>query len=149
MNRKLIEAFKIQQVVAPAQRTTYGTFYNGVTTTSSGIDTQGYDQATFILNAGTCYGTVAASIFASDDNVWENATAVTGADMTTVTGTGNDNTVYVGNLQTKNTKRYLFCRSVHTAAAAGTTTTNYSMAVILGDADSIPVTQDNTVSFDV
>jgi hypothetical protein len=113
------------------------------TVNGTGIDTRGFEEALIVLAVGTVpsNGTVNAKIQESSDNT-------TFADITDVAFTevdaDNDALSYVGRINLRGRKRYL--RSV--VVVANQTTPLY-VGAILSQAKTEPVSQINTVAFDV
>jgi hypothetical protein len=112
----------------------------------AGVDTQGFRDAKIVLNVGTCLGptTLGVEICENSANSPVGSIPITGAAF--LVSATNDQNVLVGNVQ--GTKRYLFARAV--ASAPGSPTiTGLGITAELGDAVSAPVSQSQTVAFDV
>lgn len=110
---KLIEAVEFKQLDKPASRTASTVLYNGVAaTTTSYLDTQGYDEVVISLNKGTFASgaVVDFSVVESADTDPSAATAVSGASFTQGTPSADD-AVEVISIQCKDTKRYLWLKS--------------------------------------
>lgn len=142
------ERILVKQAAAPSVRPLADTRYNDALTAASatGIDTKGYDEALIVadlgaISSGTLDLTIMDSSLAASA---VNATAVTGATFTQLTSS-RDSGIYTGRVRTKNTKRYLYIRAV----AATADDKAYAVNVLLGKADSLKVTQDNTPDFTV
>ena len=125
------------------------TRYNGLVTaaSSTGIDTKDYDQCIIAFNLGTI-----ASTGTLDVAVYESSVGTTSAGSNFITGASfaqkdnGDNGLFVGQIDCKNTKRYLYVQAI----AAVATAKDYGINVLLGKHDGLsPVSQDNTVAFTV
>lgn len=127
-----------------------GTNYNGAASGAVGIDCDGFDEATIIAHIGEVQATGTLDITVMDNSANQTSSGLgVVADVDAVTQAfaqftpSNDNSVYIGRIQTKNCKRYLFIRAVGATAAA-----EFSVVVLLSKAKSaIPVTQTNSVVF--
>ena len=143
----LKEKIKIQEAFKALQRSTADTRYNDQTTAASavGIDTKNFDQAIIALALGTI-----TSPGTLDVTVLESSVGTTAAGANAITNaviaqkSNGDSGLYVGQIDTKNTKRYLYVKAVAATASAKA----YGISVILGKSDGLdPVTQVNTVAF--
>ena len=121
---------KAVQALAPASQSV--ATHNG-----DAVDTKGFKEALFILNAG-----VASATGTADVKVQECATSdgqyadIEGAAFTQIT-TANDVAIYQGRVRiTPTRKRYL--RAV---AVVGTDVVVLGVAVILGDAQNLPAAE--------
>ncbi len=114
------------------------------TITGTGIDTLNFQHAMIVVHAGTngSSGTVNVHVEESD-SLATGYTDVTGAAFTEITE-ANDNTVYVGALLLNPRKRY-----IRVIMVVGTAACDASALVLLGGADDCPVSQVNTLAFNV
>lgn len=135
---KLIENVKYQQLIKPQSLTATGILYNGVAaTTTSYIDTRGYDEINIVLNKGETTGTIAAAIYESSSTDPSAATAISGADFTSFTS-ANDAAIESMSVVCKNTDRYLWLRTNKTT---DTNAALISAVAVLGKPDSAPTTE--------
>ena len=145
---KLIEDLKYQSLYLASNVTTAATLFNSVASgvTGSALDTQGYDEVNFYLSAGafTGDGSLAVSIFENDADLPSGASAISGADFTTVT-TSNDETAQIGSVRCDSYERYLWARTVKT----GTGSANFAIVAIMGKGGEHPETQSPVPIFDV
>jgi len=132
-NELLYNVLKPVQAIPAASLT--GTTYNGVSVTGSGIDTQGYDGALIVLNAGTFTNAASAlvTVIESATNDYSGATLVTGATFTAIT-TANDVALHKGFVLTSASKRYIWVKAVLT----GDGTAPMSATVLLGRPSAMP-----------
>jgi hypothetical protein len=151
-NDLFTENLVARTAVTPRRDATASTLYNGSVdgATCVGIDTMKYDEAAVLLQAGLISsGTLACSIFDSSVGTTSvGASAITGADFTTLTAENyrGSTGVFIGSIKTKNTKRYLYVKTVLTVADAK----DFGVTVLLGKGDgAMPVTQGQTVAFAV
>ena len=150
-NDLLTESLKIQQAVTPRRDSTASTLYNGsvLGATGVGIDTKDFDEAQIMLQIGLISsGTLDCSVY--DSSVGNNSTGstlVTGASFAQVSSSYVGSTgVFVGSIKTKNTKRYLYVKTVLATADVK----DFAVTVALGKGDgAMPVTQGQTVAFQV
>ena len=145
MSGKAVENLKFQQIIKPAQRTGTAALYNGETsTTSNYIDTQGYDDLTIILNAGTSLGSssVAGALYEDSTDTDTSATAITGADFTAIT-TSTDDAIQVASIHCADYERYMWVRTYDSTGA----TSNYSAVAILSKGGVLP--ESNSPVFDL
>lgn len=116
----------------------------GTVISPAAIDTLGYHHALVVVNSGLNGSSGTAAITVTEcDTVGGTYTPVTGAAFTTITE-ALDNNVYVGYLNLRPRKRYL-----KISAVIGTAACDLGVTVLLGGSDKEPVTQENTVAFNV
>ena len=115
------------------------------TVDGDGVDTNGYDEALVILNAGTATATGTANVKlqeSSDNAVADAFTDIAGAAFVEVVA-ANDETVYVGRIRVKNFERYIRAVSI-----VGTDTVELGVIIILGKNKGLkPVSQVQDVAF--
>ena len=133
-------------------------FWNGValtTVSGTGIDVAEYEDALFVLNAGTVLGQRASllnSVYEADSDDMTGSMAITSASFTTIDDDG-DETTQLANLKVADHKRYLWLRTEVQNAFDGTTagteaaTIDFSAQIMLNGSRSLPVS--NTLIFDV
>lgn len=141
--RRLTEHVRVQSAGTPASYSV-GTYYNGESDASGiGIDTRGYDQAMVVVHAGVAAGTLDVSLAATASNstTASSASALSSTSFTQI-DSSNDENIYVANILTKNIARYLFVKQTVASDAV-----IFGSEVILGSADSEPVSQPNDVEF--
>ena len=154
MNRKLTEELLVmqgntgQRPVFPPERILGATvYYNGYsiqTGTGMMIDCADYDRVAFCIMVGTCaYGTIANAIYENSSDDMTTATALTGADFTTI-NSASDETIEVAEVNCANSERYLCLR---TETFDTLCTVDMAAIAILGYGRNEPV--GNTVKFDV
>jgi len=148
-NESLKEGLLLTPAFEALQRSLADTRYNGLVTaaSSTGIDTRDYDQCIIEFNLGTI-----ASTGTLDVAVYESSVSTTSAGSNFLTGasfaqkSNGDNGLLIGQIDCKNTKRYIYVQAI----AAVATAKEYGINVLLGKYDGLsPVTQDNTVAFTV
>lgn len=143
---KLIEAAKFTQLWNPLSRTSTGTLYNSDGSTGSGLDTKESDEVVFQINVGAFAGastTLNAAVYEAATNNADSASAVSGATFTEMKQS-NQNTQRLVSVLCKNTKRYLWVRTVK---AVDTQAVVYGINAIQYSFDSRPAS--NTVDADV
>lgn len=125
MQARILEQLKTVNHIVPASR-------SAGTVEATGIDTRGYDEAAFTVNAGdiddtSTDTTLAVHVEESDDN--QNWADITGAAITTLTHTDDDAqpSINVRLSGRANRKRYL--RAV--AVVAGSSTAVYGVTCLL------------------
>jgi len=110
MELRAYEGCAMTTVMSPQTISTMSTLYNGSSGTVAGLDTQGYDGVTLLINTGT-FSTAASvdvTVMESDTADSSTATAITGASLSTIShGGGNDAKLYIGYVQAFKQKRYL------------------------------------------
>jgi hypothetical protein len=134
------ENLAVRSVLVPAS---YGAAAEAFT---SGIDCQGYDEALFIFHLGTATATgdvVFQVEESSDDGVADTYADVTGAAVTEK-DVNSDNTVYVGRVDLTKRERYL-----RVGYDVDDDAVIFGITVVLSRAKVYPVSQTNTVSFNV
>lgn len=131
------EHLKIAHSLAPKSQAGAAIHYG------TGILTKGFREALCVMSIGTVAtgGTYAGKVQESDDDV--TYTDVTGAAFTGVTDAAPGVT-YVGRLDLRMRKKYL--RFAGTDAVAAVLT---SALFVLSDGQKLPVTQQQTVGFNV
>lgn len=115
------------------------------TVNGDAVDTAGFKDVKAVVNSGTNVATGTADIkIQESDNGSTGWADITGAAFTQIT-TANDNAVYTGRVRmTPSRKRYLRAVAVVANAACA-----LSVTFELGDAKQEPVSQANTIAFDV
>ena len=142
------EEVKVVQVVPPQTVTATLTSWNNTTQAgASGIDTVDFDEALCELSLGSMTGTLDVALYESATDDGTTATAVTdvagtAAAFDQLTGSVDNKTLII-RIRTKDLKPYLFVKVTNADASAKT----FGINMLLGSADSEPVTQDNTVDF--
>ena len=136
--KSLTEALKaVQAIKADAHAVS--------TITGAAIDTKGFDEVMFVVNAGTFAAGATADIKVQEcDTSGGSYADISGAAFTQITDALDDN-IYVGRVKCKNWERYL-----KVVCVVGTDVADLGVVGILGKYDGLaPVTQENTVEFDV
>lgn len=144
----LTEEIKVVQVKPPDSDAVAETLYNDTATAASatGIDTKDFDEFVLGLDLRTI-----TSPGTLDISVYESDSAATAAGSSLITGaafaqkvSGVDG-MFLGRIKTKNTKRYLYVKTIKATASAK----KFGVFAILGRADAEKVSQDETLGFDV
>jgi len=146
--KALEESIRPASAFLPDDRSGTTDLYNDVETLASatGIDTRDYDEALIELSLNTI-----ASTGTLDVTILESSVGTTAAGANAITGaafsqkSNGDSGVYVGRIQVKNNKRYLYVKAEQAIA----TSKKYGVNVILGKSEKEPVTQANTAEFTV
>jgi hypothetical protein len=96
-----------------------------------------------VVHAGVAAGTLDVSLAATASNstTASSASALSSTSFTQI-DSSNDENIYVANVLTKNIARYLFVKQTVASDAV-----IFGSEVILGSADSEPVSQPNDVEF--
>ncbi len=117
----------------------------GTIISPAAIDTKNFDEALIMINAGVFSATGDANITVTECDTSDGAyAAITGAVFDEITVT-NDQDIFVGRLKCKNWERYIKLSMVLADDVA-----DASAIVLLTKYDGLsPVTQENTVAFDV
>jgi hypothetical protein len=118
------------------------------------VDTRDYDSAAIVLNVGQIAGesTLTATVYEKDSASGSGfagdtgAVAVTGASITATRASGQQS-VKIGNILTKNYKRYLALRISATTSNSANPTIGAAAEIVLSSADKNPTSQ--TATFDV
>ena len=130
----------VRSVLVPAS---YGAAAEAFT---SGIDCQGYDELLLVFHIGTATATGDLTLQveeSSDDGVADTYADVTGAAVSEIT-VSNDNTVYVARVDLTKRERYL-----RVGYDVDDDAVIFGITAIFSQAKVYPVTQTNTVSFNV
>jgi hypothetical protein len=137
MKGSIHQALKYMQSLVPASRT-------AASTDGTGIDCQGFEEALVIFDLNTIASTGTADVHVeeSDDN--STFTDITSAVFSQKTA-ASDITPYVARIDLTKHARYL--RAV--LACDGSNAVIAGVAFLLGSPKNLPVTQANTVGFDV
>jgi len=114
------------------------------TVNGTGIDTLGFNEALIIVNSGIngTSGTVDVKVQESDA-LASGYADISGAAFTQITES-NDNTIYVGRVKLADAGRKRYIRIV---AVVATAACDAGVAVILGKAENLAVSQVNSVGF--
>jgi hypothetical protein len=133
----LHESLQAVQAIIPA--------YLSVTThLSAAIDTKDIDELLVILDGGIASATGTLDVTVTEcDTSGGSYAPITGASFARIT-TANDNTVFVGRIQSKNWKRY-----IKISAVVGTDVVVAGVVVLLGKADAEKLSQTSTLVFNV
>lgn len=117
-----------------------------VTTSDTGIDTKGFDQALVIFNCGTiaATGDVTVTVEEAGTNAAASFATITGASFGEKTAS-SDLALYVGNIDLRPRKRYIRVKMAMAAATAGIG----AASVVLLGAASLPCTPEAAASFTV
>lgn len=103
----------------------------------AGVDMQGWDGVLFVLNLGTIDAAVDMAVFRDDASNFPSATAITGAAITQISGTGDGFIVAVDTY--KPSERWVRAR---VTVASGTTGAQLSVTSIRYRATGrLPITQ--------
>ncbi len=108
-----------------------GTLYNGSAATvasGTGLDTQGYEGITIMLNSGTFTGdgTLNCSAYESETDDSTAASLITGATFDEIT-TANDRTAFKAYIRVRRQKRYLWLKTVKTGSGDALISASYAM----------------------
>jgi len=143
MRGKVIEAVQFETLYPGDQYT--GT--SAVACYGRTLDSRPYDEVAFRLEVGECPAndTLAAAVYENSTQDPDGAVAVTSAAFTTVTSS-TDLAGRSGSLVCKNTKRYLWLRTVM-SATGGNPTIGFGASAAFTKADNEPVSQ--SADFDV
>jgi len=127
------EDLKVVKVMNGQTLTGVAALFNGASTSTSGIDTQGFNDALFLLNINQIDNpaTMTAAIYESDVNSSASAVAITGADFGVFSKSNQG--PFSGSVKCSEKKRYLFMRTQQSGPTA-----SYSATVLLGAAASNP-----------
>ena len=130
----LNESLKVQHIMVGQTQTSTTALYNGASSSTSGVDTQGYSDALFMLHiAQIDYpATLTAAIYEADTNSSAAAVAITSADFGVFQS--DDVGSYTGGVKCNATKRYLFLRTQVSGA-----TCSYTGTALLGQARDYPI----------
>lgn len=110
------------------------------TLNGAAVDTLGFGEFTAVISAGTAGGTVDVKLQESDAS-GSGFTDITGAAFSTINST-TDDAVYGSSVSLRFTKRYLRVVAVTATAAC-----DFSVVGVLSGAIQEPVSQDNTIDF--
>lgn len=151
---KIAENIEIKVAQREEQLGSVTVYWNGQSITSAsgyGVDTLGYREAIWRLGVGTIQGQVAslvAAVYESDTDDPTAATAISGADFTTMNAS-SDEAQEVGSVLVNPRKRYQFLRlEVQNSDSTNETATiHVSSQCILGDKQTDPV--GTTLTFDI
>lgn len=114
------------------------------TVTGSAIDTRGFDEILYVVNAGTFTATGDATITITEcDTSGGTYAAITGAAFSEIAA-ASDDTVYVGRVKCSNTERYH-----KVVCVVADDTVDLGVVGILVKHDKGPVTQVNDAEFTV
>lgn len=113
------------------------------TVNGDGIDTLGFQHAMVVVNSGLNGSSGTADIKVQESSDDSTYTDITGAAFTQIVE-ANDNAVYVGGILLNPRKRYIRVVGVFATAAC-----DLGAVVLLSNADDQPVTQENTLAFNV
>jgi hypothetical protein len=122
----------------------------GTATMGDIVDTKDYDEAMIILNVGNAnsVSTLGAYLYESAQKTTASMVRVTGAAFTLVNSAATAQRVAVGNIKTKNYKRFLQLR-LEAGGAAGAPTICASATAVLGKSDKDPGDDAQTLAFDL
>jgi len=141
---KLIEDLKVQQVISAGPFTATSVSFG-----RGSIDTKGYDEMLLILNVGDVLSssTFSAKLYECDQDVFTSAVPVTGGTLVSTMSSSDDMTIKIGNVLTKNHKRYMWvgAQASGTFGSSGTQSTNIAVTAVLGRADTCPVGNVETI----
>lgn len=112
--------------------------------TSAAVDTKGFEEALIVLSVGTAGASAGIDILVQESDASTTGfTNISGTTFTQVT-TSNDETEFVGRIRLGGRDRYL--RVLGTVTTA---TSELAVICILTGGQREPVTQSNTVAFNI
>jgi hypothetical protein len=142
---KLIESAKFQVLFPGGQYTDT----SAAVCYGRPVDTQGYDEAVFVVHANSVPTTNTLTPLLVENSIADpvGAVAVTSASFTALSAS-NYTTPQAGSIVCKNTKRFLFLKTTMAAGTGANPTIGFGAIVVLSKADREPVSNGPVFNID-